>query len=232
MVSAQRGDGRAAPWVWSCRCPLGYEGEFCNSCSAGFKRTNPAEGAFSPCEPCSCRGGSCDPHTGDCYSADETPGELNCPRGFYRNRWRPDTCQKCPCPDGVSCTVQDGSVQPHCDQCPLGSTGKPCSASLVSCALRCSSSPENDCVPSWSQVPAVTSAKRVSMAILWAARAVCGEPVGPVNAMDTSGAALQEVAMAAPVNVSSVSTTQGGGAASPVCQISTTAERPTPADVT
>ncbi|XP_029687372.1 laminin subunit gamma-2 isoform X2 [Takifugu rubripes] len=126
MVSAQRGEGRVAHWVWTCRCPLGYEGDLCNSCSAGFKRTNPAEGAFSSCEPCGCRGGSCDPHTGDCYAADETPGEQTCPRGFYRNRWHPDTCLKCPCPDGVSCTVKDGSVQPHCDQCPPGSTGPRC----------------------------------------------------------------------------------------------------------
>lgn len=160
MVSAQRGDGRVAHWVWTCRCPLGHEGDLCDSCSAGFKRTSPAEGAFSSCEPCGCRGGSCDPHTGDCYSADETPGALTCPRGFYRSRWHPDTCLKCPCPDGVSCTVKDGSVQPHCDQCPLGSTGRTCGVG--------SSYTVNDCIHSCTQVATVTSVKRVSMVILWA----------------------------------------------------------------
>lgn len=226
MVSAQRGEGKAAHWVWTCSCPLGYEGDLCHRCSAGFKRTNPVDGPFSSCEPCGCRGGTCDSHTGDCYSADETPGDLNCPRGFYWNRRYSDTCLKCPCPDGVSCTVKDGSVQPHCDNCPLGSAGKTFSLSLMSF-----SSTANDRIHNWSQVPSVTSVRRVSMVILWEA-AVCREPADPVNAMVTSVSAFQEVVIAAVVNVSSVPTTRGGGAVSHVCQISTTAEHLIPAQVT
>ncbi|XP_071348331.1 laminin subunit gamma-2 [Trachinotus anak] len=126
LVSAQRGDGVPARWVQTCSCPTGYEGEFCERCSAGFKRRNPADGAFSPCEPCSCRGGSCDPQTGDCYSADETPGERSCSEGFYRDPWQLQTCVKCPCPEGVSCSLAAGSLQPRCDQCPAGTTGPRC----------------------------------------------------------------------------------------------------------
>ncbi|XP_076600718.1 laminin subunit gamma-2 [Chaetodon auriga] len=126
LVSARRGDGVPARWVQTCSCPPGYEGDFCERCSAGFRRRGPADGAFSPCEPCSCRGGSCDPQTGDCYSADETTGELSCSEGFYRDPWQPRTCAKCPCADGVSCSLPAGSLEPRCDRCPTGSTGPRC----------------------------------------------------------------------------------------------------------
>ncbi|XP_026169484.1 laminin subunit gamma-2 [Mastacembelus armatus] len=126
LVSAKRGDGVPARWVQTCSCPQGYEGQFCEMCSEGFRRRTPAEGAFSTCEPCNCRGGSCDPLTGDCYSADETPGELICSQGFYRDPWRPQTCVKCPCPEGVSCSLAAGSLVPRCDRCPLGTTGPRC----------------------------------------------------------------------------------------------------------
>ncbi|XP_056247590.1 laminin subunit gamma-2 [Seriola aureovittata] len=128
LVSAQRGDGVPAGWVQTCSCPAGYEGEFCERCSAGFRRRTPADGAFSPCEPCSCRGGSCDPQTGDCYSADETPGERHCPEGLYRDPWQLQTCVKCPCPEGVSCSLAAGSLEPRCDNCPTGTTGPRCDA--------------------------------------------------------------------------------------------------------
>lgn len=137
LVSAQRGAGRPAHWAWTCRCPLGHGGDLCDRCSAGFKRTRPAEGAFSPCEPC-------DPHTGDCYSADETPGERSCPTGFYQDRRNPGTCLKCPCPDGASCTLEGGSQQPRCDRCPRGSTGnapRVCSSRTVTHRLLPGSGP-------------------------------------------------------------------------------------------
>ncbi|XP_049930403.1 laminin subunit gamma-2 [Epinephelus moara] len=125
LVSARRGHGVPARWIQTCSCPPGYEGDFCERCSAGFRRRTPVDGAFSPCEPCSCRGGSCDPQTGDCYSADETPGELSCSEGFYRDPWQPG-CVKCPCPDGVSCSLPAGALAPRCDRCPTGFTGPRC----------------------------------------------------------------------------------------------------------
>ncbi|XP_026230068.1 laminin subunit gamma-2 [Anabas testudineus] len=126
LVSARRGDGVPARWVQTCSCPQGYEGEFCERCSVGFRRRTPADGSFSPCEPCNCRGGSCDPQTGDCYSADETRGELSCSQGFYRDPRQPQTCVKCPCLEGVSCSVAAGSLEPRCEHCPLGTTGSRC----------------------------------------------------------------------------------------------------------
>ncbi|XP_068457437.1 laminin subunit gamma-2 [Clinocottus analis] len=126
LVTARRGDGAPASWVQTCSCPPGYEGEFCDRCSAGFRRGNPADGAFGSCEPCSCRGGSCDPQTGDCYSADETPGELSCSEGFYRDAWPPRACVRCPCPDGVTCQLAAGALAPRCDRCPTGTTGPRC----------------------------------------------------------------------------------------------------------
>lgn len=162
MVSARRGDGSPAPWVRTCSCPLGHEGDFCERCSARFKRTNPAEGPFSSCEPCGCRGGGCDPQTGDCYSADETAAQLKCPPGFYRNRWDPESCLRCPCPGGVSCTLQDGSGQPQCDPCPLGTTGRTWPPSGCTSELLV-----HDGFRTCAQVAAATSVRRVSMATLW-----------------------------------------------------------------
>ncbi|XP_029381415.1 laminin subunit gamma-2 isoform X1 [Echeneis naucrates] len=126
LVSARRGVGVLARWVQTCSCPAGYEGEFCERCSAGFRRPTPADGAFSSCQPCSCRGGSCDPQTGDCYSADETPGDWSCPEGFYRDPWQQQACVKCPCPEGVSCFLDVGSLVPRCGRCPTGTAGPRC----------------------------------------------------------------------------------------------------------
>ncbi|XP_072219457.1 laminin subunit gamma-2 [Leuresthes tenuis] len=126
LVSARPGGGDPARWVQTCSCPLGHEGGFCERCSAGFRRSVPANGAFSACEPCSCRGGSCDPQTGDCYSADETPGDRTCSEGFYRDPNQQDRCVRCPCPEGVSCSLAAGSEEPRCDACPLGTTGPRC----------------------------------------------------------------------------------------------------------
>ncbi|XP_028988599.1 laminin subunit gamma-2 isoform X2 [Betta splendens] len=129
LVSAQHGNGVPARWVQTCSCPLGYEGDFCERCSEGFRRRSPADGAFSPCELCRCRGGSCDPQTGDCYSADETPGvshQQSCSQGYYQDPWQPQNCVKCPCPEGVPCSVAPGSLVPRCDRCPPGITGSRC----------------------------------------------------------------------------------------------------------
>lgn len=126
LTSARLGEGAPAPWVQTCSCPPGYEGQFCERCSAGFTRSSPADGAFSRCQPCTCSGGNCDTVTGDCYSADQTSGEPSCPRGFYRDPWLSRTCSRCPCPEGVSCSLEPGSATPRCERCPSGTTGPRC----------------------------------------------------------------------------------------------------------
>ncbi|XP_029930375.1 laminin subunit gamma-2 [Myripristis murdjan] len=127
LVSARRGDGVPAGWVQSCRCPLGHQGQFCERCASGFKRRVPELGAFSDCEPCHCRGGKCDPETGDCYSADETPGSSSCPPGSYRDPLRPLICLQCPCPAGESCSLDAATRRVLCGGCPPGTTGSGCS---------------------------------------------------------------------------------------------------------
>ncbi|KAM4605768.1 laminin subunit gamma-2 [Polymixia lowei] len=125
LDSARLGAGIPATWVQSCNCPDGYEGQFCERCTSGYKRKSPSNGAFSPCEPCHCQGGNCDPDTGDCFSADETTGHQSCPPGSYSD---PDqlSCVKCPCPSGVSCSLAPTSLEIRCDLCPPGTTGSRC----------------------------------------------------------------------------------------------------------
>lgn len=127
LVTARRGPGgEQATWVQSCSCPGGYEGQFCESCAAGYRRRSISEGLFSQCVPCNCRGGSCDPETGDCYSADETQNGRSCQPGYYSDPSQAQACLQCPCPSGVSCTIRPGSLGVRCDVCPSGTTGSRC----------------------------------------------------------------------------------------------------------
>lgn len=123
LVSARPGSGSPAGWVQRCRCPAGYEGQFCETCATGYRRSNPSQGPQSPCVQCTCRGGNCDPETGDCYPADETNNRLPCPSGFYENPQQPDNCLKCPCP--YDCFIAPRTTAVICN-CPPGTTGSRC----------------------------------------------------------------------------------------------------------
>ncbi|XP_060786974.1 laminin subunit gamma-2 [Neoarius graeffei] len=125
LVSARLGPGFPASWVEKCHCPTGYEGQFCEHCAAGYKRRFPGQGVRSQCEPCACRGGSCDPETGDCYSADETPSGQGCATGYYSDPQIPGDCKKCPCPLGYICSLTAGTLNVKC-RCPPGATGSRC----------------------------------------------------------------------------------------------------------
>ncbi|XDV27541.1 hypothetical protein PO909_031046 [Leuciscus waleckii] len=126
LVSAKLGTGTPAVWVEKCRCPAGYDGLFCERCATGYRRRFPGQGPKSPCDPCSCQGGTCDPETGGCYSADEIPNLQMCPKGYYVNRQQSNSCQKCPCPEGEACYVIPGTQDVMCARCPRGTTGSRC----------------------------------------------------------------------------------------------------------
>uniref|UniRef100_A0A672NGA7 Laminin subunit gamma 2 n=1 Tax=Sinocyclocheilus grahami TaxID=75366 RepID=A0A672NGA7_SINGR len=126
LVSAKLGPGTPATWVEKCRCPAGYDGLFCERCATGYRRRFPGQGPQSPCDPCSCQGGTCDPETGGCYSADEIPNLQMCPKGYYVNRQQSNSCQKCPCPEGEACYVIPGTQEVMCARCPQGTTGSRC----------------------------------------------------------------------------------------------------------
>nr|CAD27803.1 lamC1 [Tetraodon nigroviridis] len=132
LVTARRAPGVAARWVEQCTCPQGYQGQHCERCTVGYRRTRPELGAFSACEPCSCNGhsDSCNPDTGACDCQDNTAG-LSCERcrdGFYGDAsgGTAADCHPCPCPAGATCAVVLRSKEVVCTNCPAGTTGKRC----------------------------------------------------------------------------------------------------------
>lgn len=55
-----------ANWVEQCKCPDAFVGQFCESCSPGFRRTLRFGGPLAKCIPCECHGhsDSCDSESG------------------------------------------------------------------------------------------------------------------------------------------------------------------------
>ncbi|KAL0966039.1 hypothetical protein UPYG_G00289930 [Umbra pygmaea] len=127
LESAHQGPGTPATWVQLCACPEGFQGQFCEKCAVGFTRSTPGKGSYSSCKPCNCQGGTCDTETGDCFSADETPGQDHtCLPGDYRDPLHPGNCLKCPCLSGASCSVDPITQEVQCNLCPPGTTGSRC----------------------------------------------------------------------------------------------------------
>uniref|UniRef100_A0AAY5E8Z7 Uncharacterized protein n=1 Tax=Electrophorus electricus TaxID=8005 RepID=A0AAY5E8Z7_ELEEL len=132
LVSARRGPGVPAHWVEKCVCPQGYLGQHCGQCAAGYRRSKPTLGLFSPCESCNCNGHSdtCDSMTGKCDCQHNTAG-MSCERckdGFYGDATvgSPTDCQECPCPAAASCAIVPRTKEVVCTNCPTGTTGKRC----------------------------------------------------------------------------------------------------------
>uniref|UniRef100_A0A7N9AR09 Laminin subunit gamma-1 n=1 Tax=Mastacembelus armatus TaxID=205130 RepID=A0A7N9AR09_9TELE len=132
LVTARRGPGVPARWVEQCTCPQGYHGQHCEQCTLGYRRTQPALGAFSDCKPCNCHGHSetCNPVTGSCDCQHNTAG-LSCERckdGFYGDATQGTSgdCRPCPCPAGATCAVVPKTQEVVCTNCPTGTTGKRC----------------------------------------------------------------------------------------------------------
>uniref|UniRef100_A0AAY4ABN0 Laminin subunit gamma 1 n=1 Tax=Denticeps clupeoides TaxID=299321 RepID=A0AAY4ABN0_9TELE len=132
LVSARRGPGTPARWVEKCTCPQGYEGQHCERCALGYRRSQPELGLFSPCDPCVCNGHSdtCNSVTGMCDCQHNTDG-MSCERckdGYYGDSTvgTSSDCQPCPCPGGATCAVVPKTKEVVCTNCPAGTTGKRC----------------------------------------------------------------------------------------------------------
>uniref|UniRef100_A0A8C2AGW3 Cell adhesion molecule-related/down-regulated by oncogenes n=1 Tax=Cyprinus carpio TaxID=7962 RepID=A0A8C2AGW3_CYPCA len=123
--------------VEECRCPAGYSGLSCESCSPGFERVpGPYLGI---CAGCNCNGhaSACDPISGHCLSCQhntEGPQCDKCKPGYFGDpsRGRYDDCKPCPCPYtetsrrfSDTCFL-DHDNQPTCDACRPGYTGRRC----------------------------------------------------------------------------------------------------------
>ncbi|XP_048033334.1 basement membrane-specific heparan sulfate proteoglycan core protein isoform X21 [Megalobrama amblycephala] len=122
--------------VEECRCPAGYSGLSCESCSPGFERVpGPYLGT---CAGCNCNGhaNACDPISGHCLSCQhntEGPQCDKCKPGYFGDpsRGRYD-CKPCPCPyTETSRRFSDTCFLDHdnlatCDACRPGYTGRRC----------------------------------------------------------------------------------------------------------
>ncbi|KAM7033792.1 laminin subunit gamma-3 isoform 1-T1 [Acridotheres tristis] len=131
LTSARPGPGRRAGWVEECTCPMGYTGQFCQSCAPGFKREIPFGSPFVSCVPCTCnQHGDCHPLTGHCQCLHNTEGPSceRCSPGFYGNPFvgRSDDCKPCPCPGRSPCTEVPSTGEVVCTHCPPGQRGKRC----------------------------------------------------------------------------------------------------------
>ncbi|KAF7284662.1 hypothetical protein GWI33_021846 [Rhynchophorus ferrugineus] len=125
------GAGESALWVEFCECPIGYVGQFCESCAPGYRHSLVPGGPFSSCVPCECNGHAdiCDSDSGKCICQHKTSGDNCefCARGYYGNALAgtPNDCLPCNCPDGGAC-IQFDDEMPICIECPSGYTGARC----------------------------------------------------------------------------------------------------------
>uniref|UniRef100_A0AAR2IJ36 Heparan sulfate proteoglycan 2 n=1 Tax=Pygocentrus nattereri TaxID=42514 RepID=A0AAR2IJ36_PYGNA len=124
--------------VEECRCPPGYSGLSCETCSSGFERV-PGGRYLGTCAGCNCHGhaNACDPVSGHCLSCQhntEGPQCEKCRPGYFGDpsRGRSDDCKPCPCPFtetsrrfSDTCFL-DVDGQATCDACRSGYTGRRC----------------------------------------------------------------------------------------------------------
>ncbi|XP_077312090.1 basement membrane-specific heparan sulfate proteoglycan core protein isoform X8 [Lithobates pipiens] len=129
--------------VEECRCPVGYSGLSCESCSPQFERV-PGGPFLGTCSGCNCNGHarSCDSESGYCINCQhntEGPQCNKCKAGFFGDptKGTADACRPCPCPlmdptrrYSDTCFL-DTDSQPTCDNCAEGYTGRRCERCAV-----------------------------------------------------------------------------------------------------
>jgi len=59
LTPAEYGETESADWVEQCKCSDAFVGQFCESCSHGYKRVNRFGGPLDKCIPCECHNHSC-----------------------------------------------------------------------------------------------------------------------------------------------------------------------------
>ncbi|XP_038046444.1 laminin subunit gamma-1-like [Patiria miniata] len=119
-------------FVELCQCPVGYVGQFCESCDGKFRRDPPEGGPFAQCIPCECNGHAdyCEATSGICICQDNTVGDQceQCAPGFYGDarQGASDDCRPCPCPGGSECMQMPSTGEVMCTNCPMGYVGNRC----------------------------------------------------------------------------------------------------------
>ncbi|XP_036447334.1 basement membrane-specific heparan sulfate proteoglycan core protein [Colossoma macropomum] len=176
--------------VEECRCPPGYSGLSCETCSSGFERV-PGGRYLGTCAGCNCHGhaSACDPVSGHCLSCQhntEGPQCEKCRPGYFGDpsRGRPDDCKPCPCPYtetsrrfSDTCFL-DVDGQATCDACIPGYTGRRCercAPGYVGNPLQ----PNGKCVPTENQIcdnrGTISSSSRLCNCKANVAGALCDE---------------------------------------------------------
>ncbi|XP_064648797.1 laminin-like protein lam-2 [Lineus longissimus] len=114
--------------VEQCSCPTGFQGQFCESCSAGYTRQTANGGPFVSCVRCDCNGhasADCDPESTVCSCTHNTSGDHceSCLSGYYGDATAgtPGDCKPCMCPSNVIA----GDINVFASTCSLGSLGGP-----------------------------------------------------------------------------------------------------------
>ena len=116
-----------------CTCLPEYAGTSCELCARGHAR--PSGNIAHPCIPCDCNNLTldCDVDTGVCIGCTGNSEGDSCERcqaGYYGDPTRGIPCLACQCPSSErsfspTCFL-DSDLNPTCDNCSLGYTGRSC----------------------------------------------------------------------------------------------------------